>query len=72
MKIYDKNPDEYLQGQQVIMELCMDMHTSSGQNSAVKNYFRKCFGVMFYGICSSTIYENKSHGIRSQSGADLL
>ena len=29
MKVHDKSSDEYLQGQQVIMELCMDIHTPS-------------------------------------------
>ena len=54
MKIHDKSPEEYLQGQQVIMELCMDIHIPNGQKNAANNYFRKFFGVMFSRIGSST------------------
>ena len=44
MKIYDKSQGEYLQGQQVIMELCMDIHTPSSQKRAAKSCFlASCF-----------------------------
>ena len=65
MKIYDKSQDEYLQRQQVIMELCVDIHTPSSQKRADKNYFRKFLASCFLALVSALTRVNHCHEIRS-------
>ena len=42
MKIYDKSQDEYLQAQQVIIEICMDIHIPRSQELLPK-ILASCF-----------------------------
>ena len=43
MNIHDESPDEYLQGQQVIIELGMDILTPSSQELLPKMFLVLCF-----------------------------